>query len=505
MKAEQLFAAIGQVEESLLERSEAAKRRHRRPGWLGGIAAALAVAVLAGVVFRPVSKSADLAAPQAGESQGALAFGELAQAAPAMDEAAAEAMEEPIVTLLAAPVLPERAPYPQEGTEEAYRLWRSAKPPQLTPEIAQSLQPFFRTAIPALLEGAPGENRVCSPVNVYLALGMLTQITGGDSRAQVLQALGEPSAEALAARAQEIWNACYRLDGITDCALAGSLWLREDVSYNPETLQGLSDRFYASTYRGTMGSPEVNAALSNWLEEQTRGQLSPDQLQVDLSPRTMLAIATTVLYQAQWQERFLPENTTQALFQGAKGAQQVPFMHAATANTYYWGEHFGAVALPLANEGGRLWLVLPEEGSTPEALLTEETLDFLLCPNSWEQKEACTVELAMPRFELNCSVDLEPVLKGMGITEVFDLTRSDFTPLTTEEAQLSLAETRHELRFAANEEGVSAAAMTLLVLDRNGLAPQERVAFTLDRPFLFLLEDANGLPLFAGIVNSCQG
>ena len=46
-------------------------------------------------------------------------------------------------------------------------------------------EPFTTQTLRALLTGT--ENRVCSPMNLYIALAMLAETTGGQSRQQILE------------------------------------------------------------------------------------------------------------------------------------------------------------------------------------------------------------------------------------------------------------------------------------------------------------------------------
>lgn len=504
MNSRELLDAIGQVDEDLLERSELAKNRHRRPRWLGTVAAALAIVLLGGLAFRPGNKSADFAAPQA-------AMEEINMADQAVDAPMMEACGVDVAVLpLASPLYPERVPYPdaeEEDFEAAYALWREdlKNNIHLDSRLSESMKPYFRGAIRAFLQGDPGENRVCSPLNVYMALGMLAQVTDGNSRQQILDALGESSMEDLQNRTGAVWNASYRNDGVTNCLLANSLWLREDMRYNPETLNQLQNRFYASAYSGTMGSGEMNQALRDWLNAQTNGKLEGQLQDVELDPMTVLALASTVSYEAKWQNAFAVERTGEGIFHGAQGDEPVSYMHSDTTNTYYWGEDFSAVGLAMANYGGQLWLVLPDEGISPEALLEQEqVMDFLMTGSDWENQKTLIVELTMPKFDISASLDLCSALKEMNITDVFDPEISDFSALTTDLDDIYLSQARQDVRFTADEEGISAVAATLMTAVGNAMPPEDRVEFTLDRPFLFLLTDSNGLPLFVGIVNSCQ-
>ena len=55
---------------------------------------------------------------------------------------------------------------------------------------------FTRAMAEKFLSGSNG-NAVCSPLNAYLALAALAEVTDGQTRCQILDALGAPDIEAL--------------------------------------------------------------------------------------------------------------------------------------------------------------------------------------------------------------------------------------------------------------------------------------------------------------------
>ena len=91
----------------------------------------------------------------------------------------------------------------------------------------------------------------------------------------------------------------------------------------------------------------------------------------------------------------------------------------------------------------------------------------------------------------------------MGITDVFDPSISDFSPMT-DDTEVYLSQARHAARVAIDEEGVTAAAYTATMMCDAGAPPEEEVDFTLDRPFVFAVTGADGLPLFVGVVHQPQ-
>ena len=475
MKHEQLAEALDQIRnEYIAEAAQPPKRRYLP--WVSAVAALVALTLTVALV-RP----------------GQPAPGQLAQPTEAVD---------PQQYLLAQPQYPQVSDYPVTYTDSSYDAWRNDQAAlHNQPEgYADNLQAYFAGVIPTLMGGREGENVTCSPVSLYMALAMLAETTGGESRAQILQLLQADSIEALRTQAGQVWKAHYNDDGITTSLLATSLWLHEAVEYKETTVNAVAEYYYASVFRGALGSEEMNGALRGWLNENTGGLLQDQVGQVSLSPNSTLAIASTVLYQDQWLTEFRSENNTQETFHGPAGQTQETFMHRElTYGPYYQSDNFGAVYLDLES-GGRMWLLLPREGVTPESLLSSgEVTAFFGGGRRTEQR--IIVDLSVPKFDVAADMDFVAQLKLLGITDIFQPGVADFSNLILLEDGGYVSQVKHAARVTIDEKGVTAAAFT--VIDRCGAAmpPTERITFTLDRPFLFYIESQDGLPLFAGIVN----
>ena len=405
---------------------------------------------------------------------------------------------------LAAPQYPEMAPYPNERSadfDQAYDAWReSLRAQRRDRDLSAELEVYFAKTIPAVLAGEQGKNVLCSPVNLYMALAMLAELTGGESREQVLALLDSPDVETLRQQASDVWNVTYRADGAVTRTLGSALFLDDDLDFRQDTMDVLARDYYASSYKGQMGSEGMNQAFRNWLNENT-GNLLTDQIdQLELTPEILLALATTVHFQAKWHHEFLPENTVDGIFHSPNGDVDASMMRSDGFDTYYWGDKFSAVAKRF--EEGAMWFLLPDEGVTPEELLQDEqAMTFLLNRETLSENNTyLRIHLTVPRFDVSAQLGLNDTLRGLGITNVFDPALADFTPVS-ESQQLALSRVLHGARVKVDEQGCEGAAYTAMLFAGSARPPEEEVWFTLDRPFLFCVTGAQELPLFVGIVN----
>lgn len=396
--------------------------------------------------------------------------------------------------------------FDDEGFYEVYGAWKEGKRAQTGQYEGYDggLDGFFTESIREFLGGSNGKNLAYSPLNVYMALAMLAELTGGNSRAQILELLDADSIEALRAQANAIWNANYCDDGAAASVLASSVWLNEYVSFKQATMDSLAENYYASSYRGEMGSAEFDKALQDWLNEQTGGLLEEQAGSIRMDAETILALATTVYFRAKWSSEFNASKTTEGLFHllDAEGSSvSCDFMHQSDSKAYYWGDKFSSVGLNFM-ESGNMWFLLPDEGvSVDELLADEQAMDFILADGDWENSKRLVVNMSVPKFDISSQMELGSGLRELGVTDVFDVKVSDFSPMTSDTDDIFISSAQHAARVTIDEEGCVATAFTVLPLLGSAMPPDEEVDFVLDRPFVFVITGESGLPLFVGVVN----
>ena len=85
--------------------------------------------------------------------------------------------------------------------------------------------------------------------------------------------------------------------------------------------------------------------------------------------------------------------------------------------------------------------------------------------------------MAMPKFDISSQTDLLEGMKALGVTDVMDPSKSDFTPMTSELKELCLTQAEHNVRVAVDEEGVTAAAYSMMVVSETGAWVAEELDF----------------------------
>lgn len=393
-------------------------------------------------------------------------------------------------------------------------------------EATEKIASFVYESFSAFLGNAE-ENLLYSPVNAYLALAMTAELTGGETRQQILDVLGAEDLEVLQKHASSLWENVYVSTGREVSyvqhtqngtsghsgyavvyvkenhevsTLANSLWLDESLDYNHRPMDALARYYYASVYRQDLSDSQAVKDIQTWLSQNTGNLLEDAASNIQLPDEALMVLYSTLYFRSQWQDTFQSDNNTKDIFHGASGDTVVTFMNKQYYPTYYYfAKDFGAVVLELKN-GSKMWFFLPDVGKTVNDILDDrQYLDMLTAENGqWGSKKYMLVNLSVPKFDISATVDLRQSLEGMGITHLFDPATADFSPSLNTPAYIAAA--NQSIRVAVDETGVTAASYIELPVPGEPALPQELIDFILDRPFLFVITK-NQIPLFAGVIN----
>lgn len=502
MNREQLSDAIGRLDESVIE--ETLKQRRRRPWWISAVAVAACVALAVGMVaVWPWVKPDGVKPSVDGDIHSTNGGTTMPTTRPHHEQP-----DLPISFALAKaqyPKMAQRVGYFED--EDGYNTWWEAIAAQRKQAKghADGMTDYYASTIAEFLSGEAGENRVYSPLNVYLALAMLAETAEGDSRQQILDLLGVPDLSALREKCNGLWNGVYLNDGAVTSLLANSLWLSDGDrwQYDMDTVNALAEHYYASTFEGEMGSAAYDAALQDWINEQTDNLLTEQAGDLGFDPNTVLALASTICFKARWYDEFVTDCNTEGAFKTANGDVPVTYMNQNSMGAAYFGEQFTAVSLGLDDGAYDMYFFLPDEGVSVNDLLTDkQMLQVLQEGTDSELFHHLMVEMSIPKFDVVSDKNLIDGLQTLGVTDVFDMTKSDFGGILTEQTEpVWVNKVQHAARVAIDEEGVTAAAYTVEVMDGMG-SFQGTLNFVVDRPFMFAITGPGDTILFTGVVEN---
>ncbi|MBQ9490079.1 MAG: serpin family protein [Lachnospiraceae bacterium] len=426
----------------------------------------------------------------------------------------------------------------QWRNDETYQASRTA-----ANELVNPMQVAYNAIAGSLLTQGE-ENCVCSPLNVYLALSLLAETTDGNSRKQILDFLGVADIETLRENIDALWSSNYADTPTFKSILGNSLWLRNDTSYNEETLKRLGETYHAFSFVGEMGSEEMNQGLRSWTNRATGGLLEQYVKEMEMSPLTVMEMISTIYFKARWSDPFQEAATKKETFHGTHGDQEADMMHKAFYMAYR-SDKVTAIQVNL-EDGGCVYFFLPKENVSVEELVTDpeildahrrllkvgeelneldkETEEII---KTLETEEAISeavealwarheeryaqvgwsyplVHASIPKFHVDQKTDLIEFLANQGMTDILNSNASDFSPLTKDSKEIFVSKAEHAATVEIDEQGIIGAAYVELGIPLGAAMPREEIDFILDRPFIFVVYSGDGSVLFEGIVRNIE-
>lgn len=356
-------------------------------------------------------------------------------------------------------------------------------------EHGEKLATFFDTLYENLLDG--DKSGVVSPVSIYMALSLLAECTGGNSRKEILDVIGVENIEQLREQSKMIWafNSCDDEHGKS--ILANSVWIDGELPVKDQCAEYLKNDHFASAFNGDFDDPAYINAMKQWLSDMTNGLLDNCINDLEIPPETAAVLASTLYYKARWYYEYY--KTENGKFEGADCVFNVK---TDEGGLIYKGDGFTAYADQLS-DGNTMWFFLPNEGKTAADVLSSGVISYINGPDKNCKQYDVTVR--MPDFDVDYNENIKDEIAKLGIKECMDINKADFSAMT--ENNLCVGDIIHAARFKADKEGVEGAAYTIMDLCGSAMPTwKQKYDFTLDRPFVFVVENS-GTPLFVGCVN----
>ena len=361
----------------------------------------------------------------------------------------------------------------------------------------------YYSAITAQLLAESEENTVCSPLNTYIALAMLAEVSDGNTRQQILDALGAKSIDGLRSEVKSIWESNYVNTPFLKSLLANSMWLNKKYEFNEKTLKTLAENYYASSFMGTPGSEDMNKALRDWTNANTGNLLTEYTENMELDPSTVLELVSTIYFKASWDDKFYESHNTEETFHGTKGDTTATMMHQSMVTSLYETEQFTAIGLDLFGSG-TMYFYLPKEGVNVNELASSEEALALTRSESAVESTYLMVNISLPKFKVSQQTDLLPILEALGITDALDPDLANFSPVTKSGTPLFVNKANHSALVEIDENGVTGAAYTEIAMVEGAMLSTDEVDFTLDRPFMFVVTGGDDSVLFTGMVKNVE-
>jgi serpin B len=341
--------------------------------------------------------------------------------------------------------------------------------------------------------GLGERNTAISPYSVYIALLMLTEGAGGDTKDELMRAMRISSLD----EARNWFNSSIeRFTGVERGAraeVADSVWVKEGFPVSEKYLEVVR-KYYLAEVLSFRDPADAVPRINGWISNRTNGLI--DKVVDGLDPRAVIVLVNTIYFKANWTTPF--ERVEKGDFHSPDGIETADYLRGRVKANYLDSGDYVALALSYSGTDVKFVVLMPKgdlkgflSGMGREKLL--EIFEKLF--NSSESD----IDLSLPKFDIDSGpLDLESVLVSMGMKKIFIPGEADLSPMVEGSEELCVDKVLHRARVKVDLYGTEAAAATSVIIRLTAM-PSQEISVKIDRPFAFFLVDPeNKAILFAG-------
>lgn len=347
------------------------------------------------------------------------------------------------------------------------------------------------------------QNIFISPASVGMALAIVYNGSNGQTRQAIGRTLElqEISIQELNQANAVLKNQLQESSSKTQLSLANSLWIDQKKTIKPDFIQKIQQSYKAEIQPIDFRQPKAPATINSWVKQNTNGKI--DTIIEKIEPDTVFLLLNAIYFKGNWKYPFPKASTIEHPFTLANGSKKpVKMMFQQIAGVkYYENELFQAINLPYGNSKLSMYIFLPNKHLGLRGLYQNLNL------KNWEKwmeqfnsdelgnDYSQSISVGLPRFKLSYGIDLIETLQALEMQVAFS-NNADFSAITT--PPLWINKFQHKAFVEVNEEGTTAAAVTVVGATRGG-----QTQIIVDRPFFCVIyDDQTGTILFMGsIVN----
>ena len=342
------------------------------------------------------------------------------------------------------------------------------------------------------------ENVLISPLSIKLAIAMLYNGADGKTKEQ-MQSVIELTPEIL----NKELSYYYKNLPICENAklhIANSLWVKDDplLMVQDSFLQTNVNYYNAEVYKAPFDA-SAKKQINNWVSKNTDNMIK--KIVDEINPNTVMFLINALCFDAQWQKIYDKDSISKKTFYAIDSTKQnVDFMYS---QEYEYICDKDATGFIKEYNGGKyaFGAILPNKNVDIYDYINKvDPYSFL---HMLKNPSNETVNTYMPKFEFDYSIELNNILKNLGMVNAFDES-ADFSKIgTCGGNNLFVSRILHKTHITVDEKGTKAGAVTSIAMDGNAMIPVKPKEVILDRPFLFTIFDTTTcLPIFIGVVTN---
>lgn len=363
------------------------------------------------------------------------------------------------------------------------------------------------------------DNFVISPVSIYMALAMVVECSEGETREEVLNALGMTYDE-VKTNTKLLFEILtkegkYGSKLMYKQMISNSIWFDKSLELKDNILDSLANDYYCYPYQTDFlnNNKQANKDIRNFVKEKTKGLIDQD---FKLNDLTLFALINTYYLKDVWindGDELSFTNEEYDFENRDKSIKKIKLMNGLYQDGRIQEyDTFKTFYTQTAN-GTKIKFILPKDGYSIDDIYNYENIELVNGIKDYQatdsvNKVSYQTRCLFPKFESESNNDLSSLFaERFNVKTLFDSDKCDYTNIT-DTKDICCTKFAHMVKFKTDEVGMEGAAVTIVANGAESIGGSTYDIifedFVIDKSFAYIVTDSNDIMLFSGIVNDIE-
>lgn len=388
-------------------------------------------------------------------------------------------------------------------------------PIRTTEEESKAYNNFSNLTYHSLVDTSKKDNMSYSVVGLYSVINEMTNATSREELKEKLNTLLGLNESSRVTFYDKVMKAnSFASDGST-IQLKNSAFFNNEFNYNQEFVNSLT-KLYCEAYQINFESEA--SKMVEWVNQAVNSNGFIDEKFLEMNDETQLYLLSTLYFKNGWENKYLSDqNIKDDFYLSSDKTVKATYMnHSYLTQFYYdYGSYISVTDYYFSRRASVTYLV-PKKVEDNIFDLTKEMNIFeekeenkVISFDEYNGNKPITINLTTPKFVSKSDIDFKACLTNLGFEDIFDRDIDSFKNAFDDEkledynVYIQKIKQKNEVEF--NEDGSIVKSVTMASFGAAGSAGpiySDTLDVKLNQPFIYIIRDINGTPIFVGHVDN---
>ncbi len=384
-------------------------------------------------------------------------------------------------------------------------------PIKTTEEESKAYNNFSNLTYHALVDTSKKDNMSYSVVGLYSMINEMTNATSREELKEKFNTLLGLNEGSRVTFYDKVMKANSFASDESTIQLKNSAFFNNEFNYNQEFVNSLT-KLYCEAYQINFESEA--SKMVEWVNQAVNSNGFIDDKFLEINDETQLYLFSTLYFKNAWASKYLSENNIKDDFYltSDKTVKATYMNHSYYSQCYYdYGSYISVKDYYFSRRASVTYIV-PKK-------VEDNVFDLTKDVNIFEEKDenivknegygSIMVNLSTPKFTTKSDVDFQKCLDNLGFGEIYnpniDSFKNAFDDEKLEDYNIYIQKIKQKNEVEFNEDGSIVKSVAMASFGAGGAAaPMENdtLDVKLNQPFIYIIRDINGTPIFVGHVDN---